>query len=45
MRLIDVAIGMLAIARDKLEIALIQGSAEALPLADEIVRTILKDSA
>ena len=45
MRLIDVAIGMLAIARDKLGIALIQGSAEALPLADEIARTILQDSA
>jgi ubiquinone/menaquinone biosynthesis C-methylase UbiE len=45
MRLIDVAIGMLAIARDKLGIALIQSSAEALPLADEIARMIWQDSA
>lgn len=36
---------MLAIARDKLRIALIQGRVEVLPLADEIARTILQDSA
>jgi demethylmenaquinone methyltransferase / 2-methoxy-6-polyprenyl-1,4-benzoquinol methylase len=33
---VDLSEGMLAIARDKLGISLIQGTAEALPLADEI---------
>jgi demethylmenaquinone methyltransferase / 2-methoxy-6-polyprenyl-1,4-benzoquinol methylase len=33
---VDLSEGMLAIARDKLGISLIEGTAEALPLADEI---------